>query len=79
MKIQVLGTGCDKCDRLYENTCKAVQLLGLDTDVEKIEDLMEIVKSGIMTTPAVAVNGEAVIRNRVPSPSDIAELIRKKL
>ncbi len=79
MKIQILGAGCDKCDRLYENTCKAVQLLGLDTEVQKVEDLMEIVKTGIMTTPAVAVNGEAVVRNRVPSPADIAELIRKKM
>lgn len=79
MKIQVLGAGCDKCDRLYENTCKAVELLGLDIEVEKIEDLMEIVKTGIMTTPAVAVDREAIIRNRVPKPADIADLIRKKM
>ncbi len=79
MKIQVLGIGCDKCDRLYENTCKAVQLLHLDTNVEKVEDLIEIVKTGIMSTPAIAVNGKAVICGNSPKAEEIADLIQKQM
>ena len=79
MKIKVVGTGCDKCDRLYENTCEAVKLLGLNESVEKVEDLMEIVRMGILQTPVLAADGEILIRDRIAKPREIAELLRKKL
>jgi len=52
MEIKVIGEGCEKCDKLYENTLLAIEELGLDAKIEKVEDLMDIVRLGIMTTPS---------------------------
>jgi small redox-active disulfide protein 2 len=58
MKIQVLGTGCAKCKQLMTNAEKAVAALGVAGTVEKVEDPREILKRGVMTTPALVVDGE---------------------
>ena len=58
MEIKVIGTGCDKCDRLYENTQEALRNLGMEANVEKVEDLVEIVKLGVMTSPSLMVDGK---------------------
>lgn len=75
MKIQVLGTGCAKCKMLAENTKKAVELAGIDAEVEKVEDIKEIMKFNILMTPGLVINGEVKAAGRVLSPEDVKKLI----
>lgn len=77
MKIQVLGTGCPKCKKTAENAETAVRELGIQADVEKVEEIAEIMKFGVMMTPAVAVDGNVKISGRVPSVEDIKTLLAK--
>ena len=76
MKIQVLGTGCAKCKQLTANAEKAVAELGLAVAVEKVEDLRDIMKLGVMTTPALAVDGKVRSAGKVLSPEAVKELLR---
>lgn len=75
MEIKVIGEGCEKCDRLYENTCLAVKELGLEASIDKVEDLMDIVRLGVMTTPSVMVDGKLIISGRVPKVKGIIKLL----
>jgi len=75
MEIKVIGEGCEKCDRLYENTCLAVKELGLEASIDKVEDLMDIVRLGVMTTPSVMVDGKLIISGRVPKVKEIIKLL----
>lgn len=77
MDIKVIGSGCDKCDQLYENVQQAVTQLGLEADIEKVEDLMEIVKLGIMSVPAVMVDGNRIVSGRVPKTKELVKLLSK--
>ena len=74
-KIRVLGTGCQKCGQLEENARKAVEQAGVDYQVEKISDLKEIMKFGVMITPALAVDGEIKATGKVLSVEDIVKLL----
>ena len=76
MKIQVLGSGCAKCKQLTANAEKAVAELGLAVAVEKVEDLREIVKFGVMTTPALAVDGRVRSAGKVLGSEDVKVLLR---
>ena len=76
MKIQVLGTGCAKCKQLTANAEKAVSELRIEATVEKVEDLREIVKFGVMTTPALVVDGKVKAAGKVLSPQDVKLLLR---
>ena len=78
MKVQVLGPGCPKCNKTAENVKAAVQDLGLDAEVEKVDKIAEIMKFGIMITPAVAVDGDVKISGRVPSVEEIKTLLAGK-
>jgi len=73
--IQVLGTGCKKCVALQENVKAALQELGVEADVQKIEDINEIVTFGVMSTPALAVDGEVKIVGKVASPKEIMDVL----
>ena len=75
MEIKVIGEGCEKCDKLYENTCLAVKELGLEASIDKVEDLMDIVRLGVMTTPSVMVDGKLIISGRVPMVKDIMKML----
>lgn len=75
MEIKVLGTGCAKCKSLEEVTRKAVEEKGVDASVEKVEDIMQIMTFGVMTTPALVIDGKVVIKGRVPSLDEIKELL----
>lgn len=75
MEIKVIGEGCEKCDKLYENTCLAVKELGLEASIDKVEDLMDIVRLGVMTTPSVMVDGKLIIGGRVPKVKEIIKLL----
>ncbi|MFO7534240.1 MAG: thioredoxin family protein [Kiritimatiellia bacterium] len=70
-KIQILGTGCPKCKTLFANTQAAVQALGIEAQIEKVEKIMDIMKFNVMTTPALVVDGQVKSAGRVLSADDI--------
>ncbi len=72
MKIQILGTGCAKCKRLYAEAEKAVSAAGVPAQLEKIEKIDEIMEFGVMMTPALVVDGEVKSTGRIPPVSEIA-------
>jgi small redox-active disulfide protein 2 len=76
MRIQVLGPGCAKCRQLTANAEKAVAELGIEATVEKVEDLREIMRFGVMTTPALVVDGKVKAAGRLLSPQDVKLLLR---
>ena len=76
MKIQVLGTGCAKCKQLTANVENAVAALGLTVAVEKVEDLREIMKFGVMTTPALVVDGNVRVAGKVLTADAVMDLLR---
>ena len=73
--IQVLGSGCPTCKKLFELTQKAVTELGLKTEVEYITDIQKIMEMGVMSSPVLAINGQAVLAGQLPSSEKIKELI----
>ena len=74
-KIQILGTGCAKCNKLAENAKQAAEALGLDYEMEKITDLNQIMGFGVMTTPGLVVNGKVLVTGKVPSPAELEMMI----
>ena len=74
-QIRVLGPGCYRCQELYEHTTEAVAELGLDAHVEKVVDLTEIARRGILSTPALVVDDQVVLTGQVPTTSQIRELL----
>ncbi len=58
MKVQILGTGCPRCRKLEANARKAIEELGVDAEVEKVQDIKEITKFGVMMPPALAIDGK---------------------
>jgi small redox-active disulfide protein 2 len=76
MRIQVLGTGCAKCKQLTANAERAVAELGLAVAVEKVEDIREIVKFSVMSTPALVVDGKVRSAGKVLAPEDVKALLR---
>ncbi len=75
MLIQVLGTGCAKCRTLHETVKKAVQETGVDAQVEKVEDIQQIMAFEVLMTPALVINGEVKIAGRVPNVEEVKKLI----
>lgn len=75
MRIQILGTGCPKCKKLAENAEAAVKELGLSCEVQKVTDINEMMKFGIMTTPGLAVDGKVKVAGKVPSVEEIKKLL----
>ncbi|HVP57151.1 MAG TPA: thioredoxin family protein [bacterium] len=71
MKIQVLGTGCPKCKKMYENAEKAIKELGISAELEKVQDLKAIMSFGVMVTPALAIDGEVKVAGKIPSVEEI--------
>lgn len=79
MNIQVLGTGCPKCKTLEKITREVVAETGIDANITKVEDIMEIMKFNVMTTPALVVDGKVVLKGRVPSNSELKEILTNKV
>jgi len=77
MEIKVLGPGCANCNKLEDATRKAVEKAGLDATIEKVSDLQEIMGYGVMSTPALVVNGELRLAGRVPSVDDLVALLQR--
>ena len=76
MNIKVIGMGCDNCDKLYKNVQDAIAETGCDAEVEKIGDLVEIVKLGVMSAPSLMIDGKLVIAGRVAKKEEIIKLIK---
>ncbi|HPA25854.1 MAG: thioredoxin family protein [Candidatus Pacebacteria bacterium] len=77
-KIQVLGSGCPTCKKLFELTKQAVQELGIKTEVEYITDIQKIIEMGVMQSPVLAINGKPVMTGSVSDIEKIKELITKE-
>ncbi|MGE4300515.1 MAG: nitrophenyl compound nitroreductase subunit ArsF family protein [Victivallaceae bacterium] len=75
MKIQIYGSGCDKCKKLYANAEAAVKSAGIDAELEKVTDMDAIVAAGVMMTPALAVDGKIVSSGKVLSSTEITEFL----
>ena len=75
-KVQIIGTGCPKCRQLTENAQDAVAQLGIECEIEKITEIAEIVKFGVMLTPALAVDGQVKASGKVLSAESIKPLIK---
>ena len=74
-KVQILGTGCPKCKKLFEITQKVCDESGIEAEVSKVEDINEIMKFGVMLTPALAVDGEVKVVGKVPSEKELKEML----
>jgi len=70
-----LGTGCPKCSKLAENAEAAVKNAGVECEIEKVTDINEIMKFGVMLTPALAIDGQVKAVGKVPSPDEIAKML----
>lgn len=75
MKIKVLGSGCAKCKSLEKLTWETVNELNLDAEVEKVEDIVQIMGYGIMVTPALVINEKVVVKGYVPGHKELAEIL----
>lgn len=76
LKIEILGSGCKKCQQLEANTQEAIANLHLTAQVDHITDPVEIAKRGVMKTPALTVNGKLVSKGQVMSPEQIKPLLQ---
>ena len=74
-KIQILGTGCAKCQKLADNAKQAAENLGVEYDMEKVTNINQIMAFGVMTTPGLVVDGKVLFAGKVPNPADIEKLI----
>jgi small redox-active disulfide protein 2 len=74
-RLQILGTGCPKCERLAHNTEAAAMDLGIKYTIEKVTDINEIMQFGVMMTPALAVDGQVKVVGKVPNVAEIKSLI----
>lgn len=74
-KLQILGPGCPKCKKLAENATAAADSLGIECEIEKVTKINDIIKFGVMMTPALVVDGEVKIAGKVPSVGEIREML----
>jgi len=75
MEILVLGPGCKNCVLTYKAIQKVVEETRIEVTIRKVEDIMEIMKYNIMTTPAIVVNGEVKLKGHVPSEAEIKKIL----
>jgi small redox-active disulfide protein 2 len=74
-KIEILGMGCANCNKLYQNALAAVKMSGQEAQVNKVEDIQKIMAYGVMSTPALVVDGVVKVAGKVPKPEEIKEWI----
>lgn len=75
-KLQILGTGCPKCQKLTETVEAAAKELGIEYQIEKVKDINDIMRFGVMVTPALAVDGEVKVSGKIPSLAEAKEIIQ---
>jgi small redox-active disulfide protein 2 len=76
MQIKILGAGCPKCKALEKATRDVVTKLGLEAEIIKVTDMMDIMNYGVAQTPALVIDEKVVVKGRVPSETEIEKLIR---
>lgn len=74
-KLQILGTGCPKCKKLADNAEAAAKAMGMEYELVKITDINEIMKFGVMMTPALAVDGQVKTVGKIPEPEAIRDML----
>ncbi len=77
MEIKILGSGCAKCKTLEKITREVVEQNGIDAKITKVEDIVDIMKYGVMTTPALVIDEKVEIKGRIPSSEEIKQLLIK--
>ncbi len=77
MEIKVLGTGCTNCKTLEKMVYNALSELDIAANVEKVEDIVQIMSYGIMRTPGLVINGKVIVSGRIPSAKELKEIIEK--
>lgn len=78
MEIKVLGTGCAKCKTLEKLTREVVEEMELAASIEKVEDIQKIMEFGVMSTPALVINGEVAFSGKLPKSKELKEIISKR-
>ncbi len=78
MKVEILGMGCPKCEKLYEMVQKAAQELNIEADFVKVTDINKIMNYDVMVTPALAVDGEVKVAGRIPTVEQIKTWLQEK-
>jgi small redox-active disulfide protein 2 len=76
MKIEVLGTGCPKCMSVEQNVKKALAELAVQADVEKVTDIQQIIQKGVLSTPALVIDGTVVFQGKNPTVDQLKQLIQ---
>jgi small redox-active disulfide protein 2 len=79
MKIEILGMGCPKCKKTFQNAQQAVAELGIDAEIVKVENLDQITEYGVMMTPALLIDGEVKATGRISSKQEISRWITEKI
>ena len=79
MEIKVLGTGCPKCKALEKAVQNSIEELNINADVSKVEDILQIMKYGVMQTPALVIDGKVVLSGRLPKEKELKKLLTLKL
>jgi len=79
MEIKILGEGCDKCSKVLENTKIALSELDIEANIEKVEDIVQMMKYGVMSTPAIVINGKVKAVGKIFSVSEIKKIISQEL
>ncbi|MDP2359791.1 MAG: thioredoxin family protein [bacterium] len=75
MRVQILGSGCPKCKLLAERTSEAARGVGLEIEVVKVTDITEILGYGVMSTPALAIDGQVKLSGKVPTVAELHQLL----
>ena len=78
MKIEILGVGCPKCRKLYENACQAIRETGIAADITKVTGLKQIGNYGVMITPALVIDGQVKSAGKIPTAEEIKSWIIRK-
>jgi len=78
-KIEVLGSGCPKCEMLLKHTKEVLEELNLDSKIDYVKDITRMIELGIMSTPALAINNQTVLSGYLPTKDEIKDLIKKYL
>ena len=76
MNIKVIGSGCENCDKTNAVVKECLEELGIDTEIERVTDLVEIVKLGVMTAPSVMIDGKLVVAGQVPSKKQMMKILK---
>lgn len=77
MDVKIIGEGCPDCSRLYDNTLAALAELGMEADIQKVGNLIDIVKLGVLSAPSLMVDGKLLIAGKVASRKEIIKVLQK--